>query len=219
MARDRKGRTPTIQAPNDPLLRAIWRVRRTELSPTEQLALLALGRVLNNGAREIGASLLAGLLDVPVGSAKNILTTLRAKGFITSDGTFSRQHHRRAARSLTAKGRAALGQGPSSTGDRKARSSASDRRSPNNDRRRSSVNAASRSPANAIDQGVRQGGALSYPRAGGQAPTGEKTSHTTQPGADGFPSGPTVPIADIMCPQMGEQAPGRNGQAKGETAG
>ena len=218
MTRSRTGHIPVIQPPKDPLLRAIWRVRCADLSPTEQLALLALGRVLKNGAREIGASLLAALLNIPVGTAKNILTTLRAKGFITSDGTFSRQHHRRATRSLTAKGRASLGQGRSSTGDRKARSSASDRRSPANDRRRSSTNAASRSPANAIDLGVGQGAALSRPPIGGQAATGgKKARHTTQPGAEVFPAGPTVSIADIMCPPNGDEPHRKNGRAKGST--
>lgn len=80
------GRIPTIQEPADPALRSIHCVRGTDLPPLQQLAMLAWG------PREVSSSLLAGLVRVPVGPAKNVLTRLRALGLIESDGTFSRTH-------------------------------------------------------------------------------------------------------------------------------
>lgn len=99
------GRIPTIQEPADPVLRAIYRVRQTDLTLLEQMALLALGRLLRKGPLQLGATLVSRLLNVSVGTAENVLSSLKRAGFITSNGKFSRRSHTRATRGLTAKGR------------------------------------------------------------------------------------------------------------------
>lgn len=92
-----------MKPPRDPFLRAIWLVRDTDLSPREQLALLALWRYLGGQEKKIGAALLADLMRVSVGTAKNLFSALQRTGYLASDGTFARRFHRRATRNLTNK--------------------------------------------------------------------------------------------------------------------
>ena len=68
-----------------------------------QLALLALGRVLQKGEKEIGAGLLAGLLNIDDGTASNIYADLQRLGYLGSNGKFERGKKGRARRWLTRK--------------------------------------------------------------------------------------------------------------------
>ena len=54
-AKPRRQAPPKIQPPKDPVLRALWQARGTNLPPRHQLALLMLARYLRRGDREIGA--------------------------------------------------------------------------------------------------------------------------------------------------------------------
>ena len=93
----------SIQPPKDPFLRAVWWVRRQGLSVSEQMALLALWRILRKGPRQIGAGLLASVLHVSVGTAKNLFCSLQRKGYLWSSGKFQRGRQGRATRRLTGK--------------------------------------------------------------------------------------------------------------------
>ena len=137
-----------IQPPRDPYLRAIWKVRQVdELTPTQQLALLALWRLLRNGPKQIGAGLLAALIGVSVSTAKDIFSALQRKGYIKSNGKFRTGRQDRATRELT--GKLAL---PTQRKNKKFRSSTGDqRRSPV----RSSGDDPVRSSGDDIDREVR----------------------------------------------------------------
>lgn len=184
---------PTLQEPANPVLRAIHRVRGTELTPLEQLTLLALGQFLHGGERQLGAALVAGLLRIPVGTANNILSTLRRAGFITSDGKFSRRYHTRATRGLTAKGRRVATGGRSSANERQDAHQPVSVNTP----RRSSANDTRRSSAREMDQVVGRRG-RSHPLRG--TTPGKKTKKPAAAAAALEPDGPTFSVADALCP-------------------
>ncbi len=122
-------RIPTIQEPADPVLRAMYRLRGTDLAPLEQTGLFVLGRLLHNGKREIGAALIAALLRVSVASANNVLSALRVRKLIGSDGKYATERSARATRWLTPKGRRLLGLCSSSREHKDAHHPVSKRRS------------------------------------------------------------------------------------------
>ncbi|MCH8852820.1 MAG: hypothetical protein IID41_09250 [Planctomycetes bacterium] len=95
---------PKLQPPRDPFLRAIWKVRQVDdLTSTQQLALLVLWRLLHNGPRQIGAGLLAALMGISTGNARNNLSVLQQRGYIKSSGKFREGRQSRATRELTSK--------------------------------------------------------------------------------------------------------------------
>ena len=137
-----------LQPPRDPVLRAIWKVRQADdLTPTQQLALLSLWRLLHSGPKQIGAGLLAALIGVSKGGGKNIFSVLQQKGYIKSNGKFRDGRQDRAWRELT--GKLGLPREPSTTAPRSSSS----------DQRRAGVRSSSgdpdRSSSSDIDQGVR----------------------------------------------------------------
>ena len=100
-ARRDKGK---FNPPEDPYLRAVWKVRQAkDLSSTQQLALLALWRLLRRKPKKIGAGLLAQLIGLEKGTAKNIFSVLQQRGYIKSDGRYRSGRQERALRELTGK--------------------------------------------------------------------------------------------------------------------
>ena len=82
-------RIPTIQEPVDPVLRAIHRVRGTDLTLLEQMALLALGRLLRKGPCQLGATLVSRLLGlVEVETAPRAGSTQTPPGALPLDPGF-----------------------------------------------------------------------------------------------------------------------------------
>lgn len=95
-----------IQAPRDPILRAIWKVgQAADLTPQERLAYLALWRYLGSDTKPLGAALLGKLLSLSTTRAADIFSSLQRKGYLNSTGKFQSQGGRtsRADRGLTEK--------------------------------------------------------------------------------------------------------------------
>ena len=219
------GRIPTIQEPADPVLRAIYRLRDTDLSPLEQTGFLVLSRLLHDGKREIGAALLAAVLRISVGSANNVLSTLRAHNLIGSDGKYVTKRSGRAARWLTMKGRRILGLRSAPREHKGAHRTMSKRCSSGREHDGdlcSSGAAPLCSPGAEPDSGSDK--RRPAPPAGAgraaagktkTAATGSKNTNNRPTSGEAFPSRPTVALADIMCTQDGERHSRRNGQARG----
>lgn len=188
--------------PRDPFLRAIWQVRsKTDLTPLQQMALLTLWRYLGDKERQIGAVLLAELLGVPVGTAKNIFSQLQRAGYLASDGKFSRRFHKRATRRLTNKLRLPrLGSKKSSADDRSA------------GRKKSSRRDTKRSSASDIDLGVGQAGRLTP--LTGDAPEEKNNNTHDSRGLIADPQGDgraMVNLGEVMA-----SAPPAKGKAVGQ---
>lgn len=176
---------PKIQPPRDPFLRAVWRVRQADdLTPTQQLALLALWRLLQSGPKQIGAGLLARLIGVSISTAKDIFSALQRNGYIKSNGKFRAGRQDRATRELT--GRLQL---PTERKSKKFRSSTRDQR---RSVVRSSGDDPIRSSGDDIDQGVRHAmGAVA-----GATPMANNGDAQTDDGG-------TVSIADLIAADGG----------------
>ena len=101
-----ENRRSTIQAPRDPILRALWQVSHAaDLTPQEKLAYLVLWRYLKSSEKPLGAALFGRLLGISSTRGADIFSSLQRKGYLNSTGKFRLQggHTTRAERSLTGK--------------------------------------------------------------------------------------------------------------------